>query len=85
MNLKWVIATQAEWDKTGLPIPPYARRFNIDTPTGSQEVILQHFEPHALTDEGYEALLNIMPSGNFLSDRSLQYLLPIEEVEDALR
>lgn len=74
-TLNWVIGTQAEWEHTGLPVSPYARRFNIETFYGTQEVILQHVDIHAID---LETLVRKMPANNILSDASLQMILPVE-------
>ena len=79
--MKWVIATQDEYDRAGITVPSGARRFNIDTPNGEQEVILQHIELQTMSDEDYERVCNIIPQGNFVGSATLEYLLPVE-VED---
>lgn len=81
MNLKWVIGTQSEWDKAGISVPPYARRFVIDGADGPQEVILQHLEPLIQTDTGYESLCNTMGPGSFISDATLKMIMPEEPTE----
>jgi len=80
MTLNWILATEQEYTDAHITPQPTATRFMLDTPQGQKEVILQHVDIHA---EDFEILVRKMPSGNFLSDASLQYLLPSEEEEGA--
>ena len=75
MTLNWILATQEDFDNAHITPPPTARRFMLDTPQGETEVVLQHVDIHA---EDFEVLVRKMPSDNFLSSASLQYLLPTE-------
>ena len=75
MTLNWILATLSEFENAHITPPEGARRFTIDTPQGETEVILQHVDIHADT---FEILVRKMPSDNFLSSASLQYLLPTE-------
>jgi hypothetical protein len=78
MTLNWILATEQEYTDAHITPQPTATRFILDTPQGEQEVILQHVDIHA---EDFEILVRKMPSDNFLSDASLQYLLPRETEE----
>jgi hypothetical protein len=80
MTLNWILATEQEYADAHITPQTTATRFMLDTPQGEQEVIAQHVDIHA---EDFEILVRKMPSGNFLSDASLQYLLPREEEKGA--
>jgi hypothetical protein len=81
MILNYVIGTESEWLATGISPEASARRFEIDTPHGKEEVILQHVDIHS---SEFEVLVRKMPNDNFLSAESLEFILPIEGDEDGI-
>lgn len=79
MHLNWILATEQEYTDAGYTPSPSERRWTIDTPNGKVEVILTHIQS-VLEMADYESFVRKMPVGNYLSNESLQYVLPNEEV-----
>ena len=79
-NLRWIMATEEEWNHAGLQPEASARRISMELPTGeTKEYILQHYQLQSNSDEKYELLHAKLPSSAFVSDRVLQMILPVEE------
>lgn len=76
--LNWVLATESEYIEAGITPSPYERRWVMDTPNGAQEVILTHIQQYIGLPE-YEVFVRKMPTSNYLSNDSLQYILPTED------
>ena len=73
----FIVATKEEFELCGIPIDKETR-FNIPTPYGiDQEVIVRHAGLDA--DGGLEMIR--LNKNNFISDKELQYIKPIEEGE----
>ena len=73
--LNWILATQLDYDKAEAAVSPYDRRIELDTPNGKMEFVLQHVN---LLSDVFENLVHKMSSDCFLSDTSLQRLLPVD-------
>ena len=74
--LNWIVATEQEYLDADITLSPYDRRFTLDTPSGEQEVIITHVDVQM---DNFENLVRKMPSGNFLSNDSLAWILPTDK------
>ena len=81
MHLNWILAELSEYEQAGITPSPHERRWTMDTPQGAKEVILMHIQSVIGLPE-YEVFVRKMPVQKYLSNDSLQYVLPVEVESD---
>ena len=73
--LNWIVATEEQYQAVNITLSPYARRFVIGTPSGDMEFIIEHVDNQS---DKFEEIVHLLPVDCFMSDTTLQMILPVE-------